>query len=315
MRRKIVTVMLVTAVLAVGLFALPLAVLVAKYLIDDERGELTRAADLTALRVTADLAPGNPPTTLPATEADITLTFYDRSGTACSRRRSTERRRRRPSGAGRRPRHRRRPRRRLHGRRSRSATTARRGRRARHAVHRTAAWIRILAAWLVMTALAGAPWCAVWIVARRQAARLAAPLERLSAVAAGIGQGRWKPPPRLGRAGDRRRRRQPRPVRAPRGAHARPRTRLLRRRLPPTAHPAGGAAAAARDRARRPDPVRPAINTAISAADRLERTINDLLALSRDPPAAIESCPVPRAVGRAAPRPPQRLLAAAPDGA
>jgi hypothetical protein len=46
MRRKIVTVMVVTALLAVGLFALPLAVLVAKYLIDDERSELTHAADL-----------------------------------------------------------------------------------------------------------------------------------------------------------------------------------------------------------------------------------------------------------------------------
>jgi hypothetical protein len=51
-RRKIVTVMVVTAVLAVGLFALPLAVLVAKYLIDDERSELTHAADLTALSAT-----------------------------------------------------------------------------------------------------------------------------------------------------------------------------------------------------------------------------------------------------------------------
>ena len=49
MRRKIVTVMVVTALLAVGLFALPLAVLVAQYLIDDERAELTHAADLTAL--------------------------------------------------------------------------------------------------------------------------------------------------------------------------------------------------------------------------------------------------------------------------
>jgi hypothetical protein len=39
LRRKIVTVMPVTAVFAVGLFARPLAVLVAKYLVDDERGD------------------------------------------------------------------------------------------------------------------------------------------------------------------------------------------------------------------------------------------------------------------------------------
>jgi hypothetical protein len=72
--------MVVTAVLAVGLFALPLAVLVAKYLIDDERAELTHAADLTALRATADLARGHPPGALPIAESDISLTFYDRTG-------------------------------------------------------------------------------------------------------------------------------------------------------------------------------------------------------------------------------------------
>jgi len=84
MRRKIVTVMLVTAVLAVGLFALPLAVLVAKYLVDDERGELSHVADLTALSVTADLARGNPPSTLLSTELDTTLAFYDVNGTRVS---------------------------------------------------------------------------------------------------------------------------------------------------------------------------------------------------------------------------------------
>src|SRR6478735_3949931 len=80
-RRKIVTVMVVTALLAVGLFALPLAVLVAKYLIDDERGELTHAADLNALSATADLARGRPPALLVPDEPDIILTFYDRNGT------------------------------------------------------------------------------------------------------------------------------------------------------------------------------------------------------------------------------------------
>ena len=54
MRRKIVTVMLATAVLAILLFALPLAILIAKYLIDDERAELIHAADLTALSATAE---------------------------------------------------------------------------------------------------------------------------------------------------------------------------------------------------------------------------------------------------------------------
>jgi uncharacterized membrane protein len=80
-RRKIVTVMLATAVLAILLFVLPLAILIAKYLIDDERAELIHAADLTALSATAELARGHPPVALPATESDLTLGFYDVDGT------------------------------------------------------------------------------------------------------------------------------------------------------------------------------------------------------------------------------------------
>ena len=78
MRRKIVTVMLATAVLAILLFALPLAILIAKYLIDDERAELIHAADLTALSATAELARGHPPVALPATESDLTLGYLRR---------------------------------------------------------------------------------------------------------------------------------------------------------------------------------------------------------------------------------------------
>src|SRR5579859_7714790 len=72
--------MVVTAVLAVGLFALPLAVLVAKYIIDDERSELTQVGDLTALTATADLAHGRVRATLPDTEAPTSTAFYDSSG-------------------------------------------------------------------------------------------------------------------------------------------------------------------------------------------------------------------------------------------
>src|SRR5947209_8182502 len=126
MRRKIVTVMLVTAVLAVGLFALPLAVLVAKYLIDDARGELTHAADvgvqsaLAGSRITDGDPGGDFTVYVPVSDDGVV------------------------AGAVR-------------------ATSS-----------RTQAWLRILGAWLIMGTLAGATLGAVWFVARRQAARLAA---------------------------------------------------------------------------------------------------------------------------------------------
>jgi signal transduction histidine kinase len=282
MRRKIVTVMVVTALLAVGLFALPLAVLVAKYLIDDERAELTHAADLNALSATANLARGHPPTLLPPDEPDIILTFYDRNGI-------------RVIGDG--------------------PATADAGVRAalegtrvtdgdpggdftvdlpvsdddalvgavRASSSRAAAWTRILTAWLVMTALAAATLATVWIVARRQAARLAAPLEQLSAAAAAIGQGRLEGPvasgvPEIDAVADS----------LAHSAHRVERTLARERAFSADAShqlrtPLAGLRLQLETALEGPDPaLRQAITTAVNAADRLEQTIDDLLALSRD---------------------------------
>jgi signal transduction histidine kinase len=290
-RRKIVTVMVVTAVLAVGLFALPLAVLVAKYLIDDERSELAQAADLTALSATASLARGHTPTTLPVTESDISLTFYDRSG-------------RRVLGSG--------------------PVIADPGVHAamggtrvtdgdpggdftvdvpvsddgavagavRATSPRTDAWLRILTAWLVMAAIAGATLGAVWVVARRQAGRLAAPLERLSAVAAGIGQGTLDsaPPSGVPEIDDV-------AARLSESAH-RVESTLARERAfsADTSHqlrtPLAGLRLQLETALEGPDAnLRPAISTAIGATDRLEQTVSDLLALSRDTPT--DNCELP----------------------
>jgi signal transduction histidine kinase len=293
LRRKIVTVMVVTAILAVGLFALPLAVLVAKYLIDDERAELTHAADLTALRATADLARSHPPAALRIAESDIAVTFYDRTGlrvfgegpvTADSGVQSAL------SGA-----------RVTDGDSGRDFTVdvpvsddgAIAG-AVRATSSRTAAWLRILTAWLVMAALAGTTLGAVWFVARRQAGRLAAPLERLSAVAAGIGQGGLDSSPASGvpEIDDV-------AVSLFESAHRVERTLARERAFSADAShqlrtPLAGLRLQLETALEGPDTnLRPAITTAIAATDRLEQTITDLLALSRDTPTGDRELPLP----------------------
>ncbi|HEY0816285.1 MAG TPA: HAMP domain-containing sensor histidine kinase [Pseudonocardia sp.] len=298
MRRKIVTVMLVTAVLAVGLFALPLAVLVAKYLIDDERGELTHAADLTALHVTADLARGHRPSTLPAVEPDISLTFYDRGGE-------------RVIGGG-------------PALAEPGVQSALAGSRitdgdpggdftvyvpvsddgavagaVRATSSRTQAWLRILTAWLIMATLAGVTLGAVWFVARRQAGRLAAPIERLSAVAAGIGQGSIGQGSLDSAAASGVPEIDDVAASLSRSAHRVERTLARERAFSADAShqlrtPLAGLRLQLETALEGPDTnLRAAITTAITAADRLEQTILDLLALSRDTPAGDRELPLP----------------------
>lgn len=291
-RRKIVTVMVVTAVLAVGLFALPLAVLVAKYLVDDERAELSHLADLSALSATADLARGHMPIVLPGTESATTLAFYDLAGT-------------RVVGTG-------------PATADGSARTALSGTRVtigdpggdftvaipvtddgrtagavRASTPGTEAWTRIGAAWLVMAALAAATLVAVWLVARRQAARLAAPLERLSAAAAGIGQGRLEAPapsgvPEIDDVA----------ASLAQSAHRVERTLARERAFSADAShqlrtPLAGLRLQLESALENPAQMRPAIFAAVAAADRLERTMTDLLALSRDLPHRDRKLPLP----------------------
>jgi signal transduction histidine kinase len=291
-RRKIFTVMVVTAVLAVGLFALPLAVLVAKYLVDDERAELTHDGDLAALRVTADLARGQAPLTLPATEIDTSLAFYDSSGqrvigtgpptadagvlAALGGTRVTE-------GDA-------------NGEFLVDVPVSDNGHVAgavRATTPRSAAWSRIVAAWLIMATFAAATLAAAWVVARRQAARLAAPLEKLSTVAAGIGEGRIEasPPSGVPEIDD---------VAASLAEAARRVERTLARERAFSADashqlrtPLAGLRLQLETALEGPAPQqRQAIATALEATDRLEQTISDLLALSRDAPRRGEDLPL-----------------------
>jgi signal transduction histidine kinase len=150
---------------------------------------------------------------------------------------------------------------------------------------RADAWVHILTAWLIMAGLAGATLGAVWFVARRQAGRLAAPLERLSAVAAGIGQGRLDSAPASGvpEIDDV-------AVSLSQSAHRVERTLARERAFSADAShqlrtPLAGLRLQLETALEGPDPnLRPAITTAIGATDRLSQTISDLLAGGRELP-------------------------------
>lgn len=80
MRKRIVTLTLAAAVLAIRVFGLPLAIGVAKYYLDDERAELERVADSTALSVADDLAAHPQSVQIPATGTDTGLALYAPNG-------------------------------------------------------------------------------------------------------------------------------------------------------------------------------------------------------------------------------------------
>src|ERR1700710_3142792 len=67
------------SVLAVLLFAVPMAIVVARYLVADERNELQRAAATTASSVSGDLSRNHTPTTR-AAEAGTQVTIYNAHG-------------------------------------------------------------------------------------------------------------------------------------------------------------------------------------------------------------------------------------------
>ncbi|MCU1687181.1 MAG: two-component sensor histidine kinase [Amycolatopsis sp.] len=79
-RRRIVTLTVVAAMLAIGLFGLPFAVVAAKYYADDERAELERAADSSALAVSDDLSAGVVSPALPPSPHNITVALYSPGG-------------------------------------------------------------------------------------------------------------------------------------------------------------------------------------------------------------------------------------------
>jgi signal transduction histidine kinase len=187
-RTRIVGLAVLAAVLAIGLFGVPLAAGALKYLLNDERVNLLRVADGAAAAVTADVLRGNTPTELHEPKDGTHLAVYvDRGhrilGTG-------------PEGGDEAVYHA------LHDGEINTGNFngdlvvavpvthdsdvigAVRAASPRAAIYRQVALV-----WLGMLGLASLAIGTVWLVARRQARRLARPLEELSDAARRLGQG------------------------------------------------------------------------------------------------------------------------------
>jgi signal transduction histidine kinase len=187
-RRRIVVLSVLAAVLATSLFGIPLAYGVAQSFLGDERGEAERAADAVAIAAAADLLRGQAPADLPGSSDDITVGLYATDG-------------RRLAGMG--PDQADAVVRRATGGRVASANDAS-GQLvvavpvtdgdvvtgiARAASDYSSVRTRIAYAWALMLALGALAVGVTWLLARRQARRLALPLESLAATAHRLGNG------------------------------------------------------------------------------------------------------------------------------
>jgi signal transduction histidine kinase len=186
MRRGVVRVAMVAVSVALVLFAVPLAIMVRSALLTDERGDLERVALAAAVRVGPQFTAGDP-VELPAAEPDNTVGVYDVSGQL-------------KSGHG--------PE--LADTVTRQALTGvvadgqvvaemvvavpvSSAERVTGVIRASApmsvVWGRTLLAWSLLAALAGGALTVSVLVARRQARRLAGPLETLSAASERIAGG------------------------------------------------------------------------------------------------------------------------------
>ncbi|MFC5995840.1 ATP-binding protein [Pseudonocardia hispaniensis] len=283
MRRRIVRLTVLAAVLAVGLFGIPLAAVVMKNLFDDQRAELERVADVAALTVAFDLAHDRPPAALAGPPRGVLLALYDPHG-------------RLVLGDG--P-----PAASLAVRDAADSGTAATADDAadlavavpvrgdsqgtwavRAAIPRAQVLSRALAIWTVMAGLGVLVLGLVWAVSRRLAARLARPLEDLAAAAGRLGEGDFSVRTAPSGVAE---------IDAAAGALTRTAQRLgdllARERAfsSDASHqlrtPLSGlrlSLEAALDAPQ--EDQRTAIVAGISAADRLEQTVDDLLALARD---------------------------------
>ncbi|GAB2965790.1 HAMP domain-containing histidine kinase [Amycolatopsis acidiphila] len=183
MRKRIVALTVAAAVLAISLFGLPLAAGVAKYYLDDERNELERVADATALTLADQLAENRGRLPLPDTGVSVYAPdgrLLAGSGPATAD--SVVQRAFRGEPARAEP----------AGELAFAVPVTDNGvlvGAVRAATPRTELYLRTGATWLVMVGLAAAALALTWLVARRMAARLAHPLEQLAVAARRLGEG------------------------------------------------------------------------------------------------------------------------------
>jgi signal transduction histidine kinase len=280
MRRRLVTLAIAAAVLAISLFGLPLAAIVAKYNLDDERADLERIASSAALAVVNDLnspAPNLPQDIRPGTS----IALYGPSGelragngpqTADRAVLKTADGRVSSGDAG--------------SDLVVAVPIMAHGDRVgivRAAASQSEVNLRTGAIWLAMLSLAIGAVVVTWLLARRMAARLARPMEELSAAAQVLGDGDFTV--RTSRTG------------IPEIDSVGASLDSTAQRLGDTLERERAFSADASHQLRTPlaglrlqleaalespaDP-RPAIQAGIEAADRLERTVEDLLELARD---------------------------------
>ena len=286
MRRRIVGLTVLAAVLTTALFGIPLAVAAARYFIADEHNELEHIADTVALAASGDLMRSRDRAATSALEADTQVSVYDSSGLRLtgtgpatpgpllgSATQGTV-----TSGT-------------INGRFA-VAVPVSDGDTVVGAVLVTAGhaqvYRRIGEAWLAMFALAAAAVAAAWLLARRQVRRLTGPLDALTLAAERLGAGdfsvRTHPAgiaeidsvnASLNRTADRLGALVERERTFTADVSHQLRTPLTGLRL--------GLEAALDDPAADPGP---AMRDALVAADRLQATITDLLTLARDIPRA-----------------------------
>jgi signal transduction histidine kinase len=275
------------AVLATSLFGVPLAIGVTQFYTDDEHSEVERVAIVAAIAAAADLARGTRPITLPHRASDVQVGLYDTQGRRMTgdgpaagdplvraALRGTE-----VSNSD------------LHGQLvvAVPVTYANRVTGVLRAAgdYSSVRWA-IAGTWAVMLGLDAAAIGATFLLARRQARRLAAPLEALSLTAQQLGGGdfsvRTRPSgiPEIDSAGESLNSTAARLGELVRRERAFSADASHQLRTPLTGLRLGLETALDSPGT---DP-RTAMTAAIDAADRLERTIEDLLTLRRDPPRA-----------------------------